>query len=179
VAWYGGTTRDIEVVTGTGHWDHIGEVLVEVRWGSVHDGTGTHRAEYFFTTDPTMTPQQIVACDTPRWSIETTFQECREDLKLESTKGDGQPTVLRCTPCVFGLYTLVVRLYLQLPYPSSPLSAVFWRGKSTVTFSDMMTCVRRALWAQRVFQTAAASQQFSTLSQSLQDTILSALAPAA
>jgi hypothetical protein len=179
VAWYGGTTRDIEVVTGTGHWYRIGEVLVEVRWVYVHDCTGTHRAEYFFTTDTTMTPQQIVECYTQRWSIETTFQECREYLKLESTKGYGQQTVLRCTPCLFGLYTLVVLLYLQLPYPSSTLSAVFWRGKSTVTFSDMMTCVRRALWAQWVFQTAAASQQFSKLSQSLQETILSALAPAA
>jgi hypothetical protein len=48
-------------------------------------------------------PHQIVACYTPRWSIETTFQECREYLKLESTKGYGQHTVLRFTPCVFGL----------------------------------------------------------------------------
>jgi hypothetical protein len=85
-----------------------------------------------------------VECYTPRWSIDTTFQECREDLKLESTKGYGQQTVLRFTPCLFGLYTLVVLLYLQLPRPSNTLSAVCWRGKSTVTFSAMMTCVRRA-----------------------------------
>jgi DDE superfamily endonuclease len=31
VGWYGGRTRDIEVVTGTGHWYCIGEALVEVR----------------------------------------------------------------------------------------------------------------------------------------------------
>jgi hypothetical protein len=117
---------------------------VGVRWAYVHDGTGTHRDEYFFTTDMTMKPQQIVECYTQRWSIETTFQECREYLKLESTKGYGQQTVLRFTPCVFGLYTMVVLLYLQLLHPASTLSAVFWRGKSTVTFSDMMTCVRRA-----------------------------------
>ena len=62
-----------------------------------------------------MKPQQIVECYTQRWSIETTFQECREYLKLESTKGYGQQTVLRFTPCLFGLYTMVVLLYLQLP----------------------------------------------------------------
>jgi hypothetical protein len=179
VAWYGGTTRDIEVVTGTGHWYRIGEALVEVRWVYVHDGTGTHRDEYFLTTDITMRPQQIVECYTQRWSIETTFQEGREDLKLESTKGYGQPTVLRLTPCLFGLYTVVVLLYLQLPRPSRTLRAVFWRGKSTVTFSDMMTCVRRALWEQWCFQTQADSQEFSKLSPSLQETILYALAPAA
>jgi hypothetical protein len=93
VAWYGGGTRDIEVVTGTGHWYRIGEDLVEVRWVYVHDGTGAHRDEYFFTTDVTMRPQQMVACYTQRWSIETTFQECREYLKLESTKGYSQQTV--------------------------------------------------------------------------------------
>jgi DDE superfamily endonuclease len=179
VAWYGGTTRDIEIVTGTGHWYRIGEALVEVRWVYVHDGTGTHRDEYFFTTDLTMKPQQIVECYTQRWSIETTFQECREYLKLESTKGYGQQTVLRFTPCLFGLYTLVVLLYLQLPRPASTRRAIFWRGKSTVTFSDMMTCVRRALWEQWCFHTQADPQEFSKLSPSLQEMILYALAPAA
>jgi hypothetical protein len=179
VTWYGGTTRDIEIITGTGHWYRIGEALVEVRWVYVHDRTGTHRDEYFFTTDLSPCPKRIVECYTQRWSIETTCQECREYLKLESTKGYSQQTVLRFTPCLFGLYTLVVLLYLQLPRPSNTLSAVFWRGKSTVTFSDMMTCVRRALWEQWAFQTQAASQEFSKLSQSLQEIILYALAPAA
>jgi hypothetical protein len=40
----------------------------------------------FLTTDVTMSPPQIVEGYTQRWSIETTFQECREYLKLESTK---------------------------------------------------------------------------------------------
>ena len=179
VAWYGGSTRDIEVVTGTGHWYRIGEDLVEVRWVYVHDGTGTHRDEYLLTTDITMRPQQIVECYTQRWSIETTFQECREYLKLESTKGYGQATVLRFSPCLLGLYTTIVLLYLQLPKTSRTLGAVFWRGKSTVTFSDMMTCVRRALWKQWCFQTQDDPKEFSKLSRSLQETILYALAPAA
>jgi hypothetical protein len=179
VAWYGGTTRDIEVVTGTGHWYRIGEDLVEVRWVYVHDGTGTHRDEYFFTTDITMKPQQMVECYTQRWSIETTFQECREYLKLESTKGYSQQTVLRFTPCLFGLYTLVVLLYLQLPSSSNTLRAIYWRGKSTVTFSDRLTCVRRTLWEQWYFHTQTDPQEFSKLSPSFQERILDALALAA
>jgi hypothetical protein len=179
VAWYGGSTRDIEVVTGTGHWYRIGEDLVEVRWVYVNDGTGTHRDEYLLTTDITMRPQQIVACYTPRWSIETTCQEGREYLKLESTTGDGQATVLRFSPCLLGLYPTIVLRYLQLPKTSRTLGTVFWRGKSTVTFSDMMTCVRRALWKQWCFQTQDDPKEFSKLSRSLQETILYALAPAA
>jgi hypothetical protein len=179
VTWYGGTTRDIEIVTGTGHWYRSGEALVAVRWVYVHDCTGTHRDEYFFTTDLSLCPKRIVECYTQRWSIETTFQECREYLKLESPKGYGQHTVLRFTPCLFGLYTIVVLLYLQLPPSSRTLRAVFWRGKATVTFSDMMTSVRRVFWEQWYFQTEGDPQEFSKLSQSLQDTILYALAPAA
>ena len=179
VAWYGGTTRDIEVVTGTGHWYRIGEDLVEVRWVYVQDCPGTHRDEYFLTTDIAMKPQQMVEYYTQRWSIETTFQECREYLKRESTKGDGQHTVLRFTPCLFGLYTLVVLFYLQLPSSSSTLRAIFWRGKSTVTCSDMLTCVRRVLWEQWYFHTQADAQECSKLSPSFQETILDALAPAA
>ena len=166
VTWYGGSTRDIEIVTGTGPWYRIGAALVEVRWVYVHDGTGTHRDEYFFTTDLSLCPQQIVECYTQRWSLETTFQECREYLKLESPKGYAQQTVRRFTPCLCGRYTIVVLLSLQLPRFSRTLRAVFWRGKATVTFSDMMTCVRRVLWEQWGFHTQADPQEFSTLSPS-------------
>ena len=179
VAWYGGASRDIDVLTGTGHWYRIGEALVAVRWVYVHDCTGTHRDEYFFTTALQMTPKQIVECYTQRWSIETTFQECREYLKLESTKCYGKQTVLRFTPCLFGLYTIVILLYLQLPELLRSPHMVSWRGKSTISFADMITCVRRAIWQQWVFQTSMNTQSFSKLPRSLQETILYALAPAA
>jgi hypothetical protein len=73
VAWYGGATRHMEVVTGTGHLYRIGEGLVHVRWVYVNDCTGTHRDEYVLTTDVNLSPQQIVEGYTQRWSIETTF----------------------------------------------------------------------------------------------------------
>jgi hypothetical protein len=179
VAWYGGITRDIEIVTGPGHWYRIGEDLVAIRWVYVHDCTGTHRDEYFFTTDLSMGPKQIVECYTQRWSIETTFQECREHLKLESTKCYSQQTVLRFTPCLFGLYTIVVLLYLQLPDLLRLPIMVSWSGKSATTFADMITCVRRAIWQQWFFQTSPKAEPFSKLPRSLQETILYALAPAA
>ncbi len=91
------------MVTGRGHWYRIGEDLVAIRWVYVHDCTGTHRDEYLFTTDRRMCPNQMVECSTQRWSIETTFQEGREPLKLESTKCYSQHTVLRFTPCLLGL----------------------------------------------------------------------------
>jgi hypothetical protein len=122
VAWYGGTTRDIEGVTGTGHWYRIEEDLVAVRWVYVHDGTGTHRDEYVLTTDLTMKPQHLVERYTQRWSIATTFQECREHLKRESTKSYGQQTVLRFTRVVKKLNRIIFSGITGLPSSGSHLA---------------------------------------------------------
>jgi hypothetical protein len=62
VAWYGATTRDIEIVTGTGHWSRLGEALGAVRWGYVQDWTGTPRDESLFTTNLSLRPKQSVEC---------------------------------------------------------------------------------------------------------------------
>jgi Transposase DDE domain len=132
-----------------------------------------------FTTNLRLGPKQIVECYTQRWSIETTFQECREHLKLESTKCYGQQTVLRFTPCLFGLYTIVVLLYLQLPDLLRVPLMLPWRGKTTTTFADMLMCVRRVIWQQWLFQTPLTAEPFAKLPGSLQETILYALTPAA
>lgn len=102
VAWEGGSTRDLEGGTGTGHWYRIGEELVDVRGVDIPDGPGTPGDESLVSIDSTMRPQQIVACDIPRWSMATSFQECRDYLPRESTTGDGQATVRRCSPCCWG-----------------------------------------------------------------------------
>ena len=59
--------------------------------------------------------------------------------------------MLRAEPCLFGLYTLVVWLYAELPARYRRVRAVDWPGKSDVTFSDAITAVRRWLWVEWVF----------------------------
>jgi hypothetical protein len=73
----------------------------------VHDLTGTHRDEYFLTTDVAMTAQEVIETYVGRWNEETTFQEMRSYLGLESTRGWKEKTVLRLAPCLFGLYSVV------------------------------------------------------------------------
>lgn len=143
VAWYGGERRRVEVVTGTGWWYQSGRPLIAVRWVFVRDRTGTHRDEYFFTTDVTMSPQAVIETYTGRWNIETTFQEARSYLGLETTRGRSRNTVLRAEPCLLALYTLVVWLYAELPVRYRRVRGVDWLGKSDVTFSDALAAVRR------------------------------------
>ena len=66
--------RRVEVVTGTGHWYKAGDGLVPIRWVFVHDRGGTHRDEYFYTTDPRMRTSTIVTRYAGRWNLECIFQ---------------------------------------------------------------------------------------------------------
>jgi hypothetical protein len=179
VRWYGATRRTVEVVTGTGHWYKGGEGLVAVRWVFVHDLTGTHRAEDFFTTDPRMTPQHLIGLYTGRWSIETTFQELRAHLGLETTRGRTPATVLRAAPCLLGLFSVVALLYARLPAHSRHEGGVTWSGKREVTFSDALSTVRRWMWVEWIFVACGHKETFTKLPDSLRETLLYALAPAA
>lgn len=179
VRWYGGTTRKVKVVSGRGHWHKGGQDLVPIRWVFVHDLTGTHRDEYFFTTHVKMPVRQLIETYTARWSIETTFQEMRAYLGLESTRGRTQATVLRAAPCLFGLFSVVVVLYAMLPARYTLDAKVLWLGKSEVSFSDAITAVRRWMWVEWIFVTCGHKQAFTKLPRPLRAILLYALAPAA
>jgi hypothetical protein len=179
VAWYGGGRRDVEVITGTGQWYKTGEGLVSILWVFVHDCTGTHRDEYFFTTDVSLTASVVIEWFTGRWSIETTFQEMRSYLGLETTRGRKQETVLRVGPCLFGLYTVVAALYAQMPTRYRLARLIDWVGKTDATFSDAITAVRRWLWQEWVFAIPGHNAAFAKLHPRLRDLLLYGLAPAA
>lgn len=177
VAWYGGGRRRVEVVTGAGWWYKGGRPLIPVRWVFVRDRTGTHRDEYFFTTDVTMVPRAVIEAYAGRWNIETTFQEARSYLGLETTRGRVRNTVLRAEPCLLALYTLVVWLYAELPVRYRRVRGVAWLRKSDVTFSDAITAVRRYLWVEGVFSLSGHREAFEKLGGPLRQILLQGLAP--
>lgn len=179
VGWYGGGTRRVEGISGAGHWYRAAAGLVPLRWVFVHDLTGTHRDEYFFSTDPEMSPQEIVGTYTGRWNLETTFQEARSCLGLETTRCRKRESVLRAAPCLFGLYSFVALLYACLPSSATVDARVAWAGKRHVTFSDAITAVRRWLWRRWIFDTGHKHRAFSKIPKPLRRLILCALAPAA
>jgi hypothetical protein len=179
VAWYGGGRRRVEVVSGVGEWYKSGRPLVPVRWVFVRDRAGTHRDEYFFTTDVTMVPRAVIETYTGRWNIETTFQEARSYLGLETTRGRVRNTVLRAEPSLLALYTLVVWLYTELPMRYRRVRAVAWSGKVDVTFSDAITAVRRYLWVEGVFSISGHREAFEKLGGPLRQILLQGLAPTA
>jgi hypothetical protein len=178
VARYGGGRRRVETVTGTGLWYKSGRPPVELRWVFVHDLSGTHRDSYFFTTDQTMSVGSLIETYTGRWNIETTFEEVRSYLHLETTRGRSRNTVLRVGPCLFGLYTVVAWLYAELPSRWSRVRLVAWPGKRDVTFSDAITAVRRRLWVDWILTIPGHRDGFQKLAPGLRQILPNGLAPA-
>lgn len=151
VRWYGGGWRNVEVIIGAGHWYKSGQRLVPVLWVFVRDLDGTHRDEYFLTTDTTLRSKEVVEIYGGQWNIETTSQEMRSHLGLETTRGWSQATVLRMAPCLFLLYTIVVLFCDNLPCSNPHVRMTRWLGKETVTFSDKLCSARRYFWMEWVF----------------------------
>jgi DDE superfamily endonuclease len=178
VAWYGGGTRRVGAATGIGHWFKAGRGLVPIRWVYARDLTGTHREEYFFTTDPALGPAAVIGAYAGRWNIETTFQECRAHLGLETTRGWCRATVLRAAPCLFGLYSVVALLDRALP-ADKRAGRVEWPGKAGVTFSDAASAVRRWLWTDAILPQAGAGPAVEKLPEPVRELLFSALATAA
>jgi hypothetical protein len=155
VTWYGGKTRRVELVTGTGRWYKAGGgVAVPVRWVFVHDRDGTHRDEYFYCTDPSLAAPAVVGLYTGRWSIEVTFQEVRAHLGFTTVRNRCVRSVLRTAPCLLGLFSLVCLTFARHARERhargrrvEPLSTP-WYAKPEPTFADAITAVRRLCWAE-------------------------------
>ena len=95
VAWYGGERRRVEVVTGTGWWYQSGRPLIPVRWVFVRDRTGTHRDEYFFTTEVTMSVRAVIETYTGRWNLEMSHPDYpSSDNFYHSAETSGREAVL-------------------------------------------------------------------------------------
>ena len=145
VAWHGGGRREVGVTSGAGHWYKAGRGLVPIAWVYVKEQAGTHRDEYFFSTDTTMPAVAMLEAHVGRWNLDATSQEALCFPGLESIRGWCRRTVLRGAPCLLGLNMVFALLYMSLP-ESRRVGRVEWPGKVGVTFSDALTSVRRRPW---------------------------------
>jgi len=147
--WYGGERHTLEIVTGTAIWYHSGLPPVPIRWLLVRDPSGVRDPQAFLCTDLDATPAQILGWFVQRWAIETTFQEVREHLGVETQRQWSDLAILRTTPALLGLYSLITIWANTLAGASGfthPRAAA-WYTKSELTFSDAIAAVRRALWS--------------------------------
>ena len=144
--WYGGGTKIVELASGTALWYRRGLDPVSIRWVLVRCPEASFRPTALFCTDPDVTAQQIVAWVVARWNLEVTFEEIRAYLGFETQRQWSTRALERTSPCLFGLFSLVVAMAYTLHPNQLPLRQASWYPKSEATFSDALAAVRADLW---------------------------------
>jgi hypothetical protein len=127
---------------------------VLVRFEEINKRTGkvTTRLAVFFCSDvedTALTAEDILGFYVSRWNVEVTFEEIRAHLGLETQRHWSVRAIERTTPCLFGLFSLIVLIAQRLHPQTLPLQQSGWYSKEEATFSDVLAAVREHLWSAR------------------------------
>lgn len=145
--WYGGVQRKLSIASGTALWHHPG-MQVPIRWILVHDPSGDKPPQAFVCTDQGADPADVLRWFVRRWRMETTFEEARRHLGMETQRQWTDLAILRTTPALLGLFSLVTLWATQLHAARWHLlpERAAWYPKHAPTFSDALALVRLELW---------------------------------
>ena len=152
--WYGRRTRRLDIASGTALWHHPG-TRVAIRWVLVRDPSGEKEPQAFLCTDLAADPVDILRWFVRRWRTETTFEEARRHLGVETQRQWSDLAILRTTPTLPALFSLVTLWAEQLAAERGPVvECVRWYRKPLPTFSDALALVRHELWTAQLFATS-------------------------
>jgi hypothetical protein len=147
VAWYGGTTRTVELASETAIWYHNGLPPVAIRWVLIRDPQGQFDPQALLCTDQQASAQAILEWVVLRWQMEVTFHEVRAHLGVETQRQWSDLAILRTTPALLALFSLITLFAHQLLQGQSlPTRQAAWYSKALPTFSDTLALVRQQLW---------------------------------
>jgi DDE superfamily endonuclease len=178
--WYGRTNRRLEIASDTAVWYPAGLPPVPIRWLLVRDPTGELKPQAFLSTDLDAAPAEILQWFVCRWQLEVTFEEARAHLGLESQRQWSDRAILRTTPALLGLFSLVCLWAHDLfaAQAFTPRRAV-WYPKTHLTFSDAIAAVRREIWQHQITYTSRSPDQHMTIPRRIWNRMANALAFAA
>jgi hypothetical protein len=147
VAWYDGQQRQLEVTTGTALWKRAKCKNLAIGWVLVRDPLEELAAKAYFSTEPEQAAMAVVEAFVQRWTIEVTFEESRAHLGIETQRQWSDLAIERTTPCLLGLYSLVVLLAGALHRDGKvAMQQTAWYKKPEATFADALATVRCHLW---------------------------------
>jgi hypothetical protein len=152
--WYGNETRTVGIASDVAVWYRGGSPPVTLRWVLVRDPTGEREPQAFFSTDPELDPVLILTYFVRRWQVEVTFAECRAHLGVETQRQWSDRAILRTTPALLGLYSLITVWATALFDAEAVPRGASWYAKTHLTFSDAIAAVRYRLWLPDEFFTS-------------------------
>lgn len=142
-----GKEHEIEFVTGVSLWHTPGQAPVPLRWVLVRCLEDSFEPAAFFCSNTQASAKQIIVWFCLRWNIEITFEELRACLGFETQRQWSDRAIERTTPCLFGLFSLVVLMTKVLHPENLPVRQTSWYKKEGATFSDALAAVRNHLWS--------------------------------
>ena len=150
--WYGRRAYEIEITTGVAVWTNSGRPAVPIRWVLVRDPAGRLDPKAFLSTDPEVDPLEMLTWFVRRWTVEVTFEEVRRHLGVETQRQWSERAIVRTTPCLLGLFSVVALVADRLDETGAlSVAQSSWYEKEVPTFSDALAAVRRSLWRSRCF----------------------------
>ncbi len=149
--WYGEGARAVAVASDTAVWYHPGLPPVPIRWVLIRDPRGQFATQALLCTDVTADPAQVLAWFVLRWQLEVTFEEVRRHLGVETQRQWSALAILRTTPALLGLFSLVTLwAHREMSRTGTLVRQAAWYPKPLPTFSDAFALVRRELYRIRV-----------------------------
>ncbi|MCC7358728.1 MAG: transposase [Anaerolineales bacterium] len=174
--WYGQGRRMVEIVSDTAVWYHSGQPPLPIRWVLIRDPKGKFKTQALLSTDLKVTPVQMIKWFVLRWQLEVTFHEVREHLGVETQRQWSDLAIVRTTPTLLALFSLVTLLaHKHAKRRKLPIRQAAWYHKSQPTFSDALALVRQQIWQQACFSIAGSHSDNHKLTASIQNRLLSAL----
>jgi DDE superfamily endonuclease len=180
LAWYGGTMRSVELASGTAVWYHSAKPVVPLRWVLIRDPEGKFEPQALLSTNQTTSAPQIVAWFVQRWQLEVTFEEARAHLGVETQRQWSDLAILRTTPALLGLFSLVTVFAHQLLQGKDMAARkAAWYHKPLPTFSDTLALVRQQLWPVSISWMSPTKDDVVIIPRALFDRLTDTLAYAA
>ncbi len=170
----------MRLTSGTAVWYHSGLPPVHIRWVLITDQAGTFKPQALLSTDLATSPQQIVEWFVLRWQLEVTFEEARAHLGIETQRQWSEMAIIRTTPALLGLFSLVT-LFAEQLLDEKELNArqAAWYAKAVPTFSDTIAFVRQHLWRVEGFWMSSAEADSVKIPRALLDRLTDTLTFAA
>ena len=126
-----------------------------IRWVIVRDPQKRFKTQSLLCTDLNIPAEQIIQWFPRRWQIEVTFHETRTHLGVESQRQWADLSILRITPALLSLFSIVTLLAnVHARKDHLPVQQTAWYVKKLPTFSDALNTVKQNLYSYLYFPTS-------------------------
>jgi len=174
--WYGQGRKEVEIVSNTAVWYHGGMHPLPIRWVLIRDPKAKFKTQALLCTDLLIKPEQILKWFILRWQLEVTFQEVRTHLGVETQRQWSDWAILRTTPALLALFSIVTLLAHHLRVKGKlPVRQAAWYPKPKPTFSDALAIVRQNWWRCQGFQLSISKDDIQKPSRFRQNRLVEAI----